>query len=672
MAKLSHIFGGGVFEPPPIDQTPIASPEAQLTEAMINAGFTAPETLYFDGKIHRFRSGQKGGKAAGDKTGWYIAFDGEIAAGKFGCWRAGVDHNWRAVVNRKLTAQEEMALTRRMAEARVLRDAERAKQHETAADTVEIIWSSCMAASPDHPYLKRKNINPNGARVTGDGRLVVPLFDSEGVLSSLQYIDSEGGKLYHMGGATGGCFWQLGVADEPGVIYMAEGFATAATIHEATGRPCAIAYSASNLVPVLGALREMLGTQQEIVIVADFDKSGVGQKYAEQACAKHGARFVVSPTESDVNDFVLAGGDLAFLLAPTLQEWLMGADSFSSQPAPLKWLIRDWIQANALIMIHGPSGGGKTFITLDWILRIASTITQWNNKNVKNGPVVYLAGEGHHGLKGRIAGWKHHHNVQHLEMWISPEGVDLNTPEGYNKVAEAIRALGVRPSLIAVDTMHRHLLGDENSAQDAKTMLDACARLMKEFDCSVILVHHTGVSEEAQHRARGSSAWKGALDIEISVVPTVDNRPIEIVQRKSKDSELAATVYAKLIGVQIPGWFDEDGQPVTTAVVELVEPVEVVKKDTKVDESLKRFKRSWFKNHCQMHENMPFVTREAMLEFLIENDGLSAASANKYCQSSNDKFIGGLVNADVLVVLEQGWAIKNEVIASAWMVEKNG
>jgi KaiC/GvpD/RAD55 family RecA-like ATPase len=453
---------------------------------------------------------------------------------------------------------------------------------------------------------------------------------------------------------------------------MAEGFATAATIHQATGRPCAIAYSASNLVPVLGALRAQHGATQEIVIVADLDKSGVGQKYAEQACAKHGGRFVVSPTESDVNDFVQTGGDLAFLLAPTLQEWLMGADSFSSQPAPLKWLIRDWVQANALIMIHGPSGGGKTFITLDWILRIASTITEWNNKAVKNGSVIYLAGEGHHGLKGRIAGWKHHHNVQKLDMWVSPEGVDLNTPEGYNKVAEAIRALGVRPSLIAVDTMHRHLLGDENSAQDAKTMLDACGRLIKEFECTVVLVHHTGVSEEAQHRARGSSAWKGALDIEISVVPSVDGRPIEIIQRKSKDSELAQTVYAKLIGVQIPNWFDEDGEPVTTAVVELVEPEISVKKDTKTDENIKRFKRSWFKNHCEIQENAPFVSRDGMIRFLIENDGLSKSSAETYCKPSNDKFIGSLVNADVIRVFNDGWVISNEVIASAFMLEKNG
>jgi hypothetical protein len=87
------------------------------------------------------------------------------------------------------------------------------------------------------------------------------------------------------------------------------------------------------------------------------------------------------------------------------------------------------------------------------------------------------------------------------------------------RVVEAIRALPVPPSIIGIDTLHRFLAGDENSAQDAKTMLDACAALMREFNCSIVLVHHTGVSDEAQHRARGSSAWKGALEIEISVVP---------------------------------------------------------------------------------------------------------------------------------------------------------
>src|SRR6056297_116862 len=97
-------------------------------------------------------------------------------------------------------------------------------------------------------------------------------------------------------------------------------------------------------------------------------------------------------------------------------------------------------------------------------------------------------------------------------------------------------------------------------------MLDACNAIQQEFGCSVLLVHHTGVSDEAQHRARGSSAWRGALDIEISVKPGTDSTPIEIIQRKSKDAEMAEIIYGELKSVTIDGWFDEDGEPVTSAV----------------------------------------------------------------------------------------------------------
>jgi hypothetical protein len=153
-------------------------------------------------------------------------------------------------------------------------------------------------------------------------------------------------------------------------------------------------------------------------------------------------------------------------------------------------------------------------------------------------------------------------------MWLSKDGCDLNTPEGYIKVVDSIRQLNNPPCLIVLDTLHRFMSGDENSAQDAKTMIDACGALMREFNCSVVQVHHTGVSAEAQHRARGSSAWKGALDIEVSIVPAEEpGQPIEIVQRKSKDAEIAQPITARLESVEIPGWIDEDGEQVTSAVL---------------------------------------------------------------------------------------------------------
>jgi phage/plasmid primase-like uncharacterized protein len=243
MADLTSIFGGE-WSPASLDNASggnasggsliiVDAPELQMADAMSAAGITPPEKIIFDGRIHRFNSGTKG-KGGFDKSGFYIGFSDGVPAGHFGCWRAGIEQPFRANIGRKLSVAEEMANSRRMAEARRLRDAELAKSREAAADTVAVIWRDAGAASSDHPYLKRKGIQPHGARVTGDGRLIVPLFDDTGELSSLQYVAIDGEKRYHPGAATGSCFWSIGVPD--GTVYVAEGFATAATIHEVTNK----------------------------------------------------------------------------------------------------------------------------------------------------------------------------------------------------------------------------------------------------------------------------------------------------------------------------------------------------------------------------------------------------------------------------------------------------
>lgn len=641
---------------------------------MLEAGLTPPYDIWMDGKIHRFSSGTKG-QGGHDKAGWYLVFGDGVPAGRFGCWRAGMEVTWRADVGRKLTDAEEMANMRRMAEARALRDAELERTREVAGQAIEIIWSGAQAAHPDHPYLARKGIGVHGARVTGDGRLVVPLYSKDGKLSSLQYIAHDGGKMYHSGAQSGGNFWMLGTMDEPGPLYVAEGFATAATIHEVTKRPCVIAYSANNLPPVVGTLRELYGDAQDVVIVADNDKSGTGINHANQASAKHGARVVMPPELGDANDYAQAGGDLLALLVPAgvADEWLVPADSFSEQPAPISWLVKRWLQDNALIMVHGPSGGGKTFVVLDWCLRIASKTPEWCGQRVKPGTVVYLAGEGHHGLRGRIAAWKHKHQAGPLSMWLSRAGCDLNTPEGYIKAVNHISKLPERPSVIVVDTLHRFLSGDENSAQDAKTMLDACGALMEKFGCAVILVHHTGVSEEAQHRARGSSAWRGALDIEISIIPAKDGGPMQIVQRKSKDAEMAEPVYVRLASVEIPGWIDEDGEQVTSAVIEQSDDApaqQTPKKPSKHVETMRIIERAWFAGGAEVRRQSPYISRSALRDFLA-HEGLSESSVVKKTDPTNASgIIAPLLNAGSIEAHEHGWIVCGDEDASAMMMRR--
>ena len=669
MSSLENVLGGP-WAPPP--EKLVAPPGVQLIDAMKAAGLEPPEEIHFDGKIHRFRSGTKGSPGHGDKPGWYLVFGDGIPAGRFGCWRAGLEITWRADVGRKLTEFEEMAHARRINESKVLREAAQERQHKVASETVEKIWLSGIAAHPDHPYLKRKGIQTHGVRTTGDGRLMVPLYDADGTLATLQYIDEDGGKLYHPGGQTGGKYWIVGTMDEPGVLFVAEGFATAATIHEATNRPCVVAYSASNLVPVTGTLREIYGATQSIMIVADHDSSGVGQRYAEQASAKYGARMVMPPILGDANDYAQAGHNLVGLLMPVKDDWLIPADDFCAQPSPISWLVKRWIQSQALVMVHGPSGGGKTFVVLDWCLRMASGIEDWAGHKVRQGNVVYLAGEGHHGLRGRVAAWKHHHQAGKLAMWLSKDGCDLNTPTGYLKVVEQVRMLKDRPSVIVVDTLHRFLAGDENSAQDAKTMLDACNALMQEFDCSVILVHHTGVSEEAQHRARGSSAWRGALDIEISIVPGKKDQPLQIVQRKSKDAELAETIYVDLQQVAIPGWIDEDGQPITSAVVVQAQAPAPAKKDSKIDGHRKTFENAWWACGAEIRDGLPYVSRSALRDKLSADGRKPRTIENDLSVAYPDKLIGALILAEIISPFEHGWIVVDEVQSSAMMMRKGG
>ena len=659
MADINDIFGGP-FIP---SHKHVDPPELQLAVAMRSAGIEPPPKLEIDGQLHRFSTKGRGR----DDSGWYVAFPDEPVAGRFGCWRDQIDCVFRAEIGRDLSPAENMSIVRRQSEAKAERDLARQRKADVAASTVETIWRDAIGASPDHPYLKRKGINPHGARLTGDGRLIVPLYGADGDLASLQYI-SETEKRYHPGGSTKGCSWTLGEVT-PGPIFVAEGYATAATIHEVSGRPCMVAYSANNLPEIVRQAREAHGQAQEIVIVADNDESGVGRNKADQASAKHGGRIVIPPSQGDANDYQQSGGDLAGLLFPPADDWLVPADAFSEQPAPINWLVKHWLQSQALIMVHGPSGGGKTFMVLDMVLAIASrgAVPEWFGNKVRHGAVVYLAGEGHHGLRGRVAAWKQHKGVTALDMWLSRHGLDLNTPQGYQKTVDAIRALPSVPEIVVVDTLHRFLNGDENSALDAKTMLDACAALINEFECSVVLVHHTGVNVEAQHRARGSSAWRGALDIEISVVP---GDTIEIVQRKSKDAEEAGSIWVELQSVPIKGWLDEDGEQVTSAVLaEGQKPVKA-ERDSPIAKHRKLFENAWWAAGAEVQDGEPYLSRSAFKAYL-EAQGHSEGTVKNYMKPSYENGpIAMLQEGQIIRIHSNGWIVLDQVWASAMLMSR--
>lgn len=431
----------------------------------------------------------------------------------------------------------------------------------------------------------------------------------------------------------------------------------------------------AGLTAIAGAMRRHgLGESEILAALRVANETRCDIPLPSSEVARIAASVARYEPASDLAASAALGDEAAESLLASDDDWLVSADAFSEAPAPISWLIKGWLQDSALMMVHGPSGGGKTFVVLDMCLRLAAGMADWMGRKVRPADVVYLAGEGHHGLRGRIAAWKHYHGCKLLSMWLSRAGVDLNTPEGFVKALQQIRKLPRKPRLIIVDTLHRFLAGDENSAQDAKTMLDACAALMREFECSVLLVHHTGVSEEAQHRARGSSAWRGALDIEISVVPAKDGQPLQIVQRKSKDAELAQPIYASLQQVTIPGWVDEDGEPVTSAVITAVTaPVTAPNKGgSKLNQHRRMFERAWWDSGAELRDGAPYVSRSAMLDYLTTKMGLSEASARIYCKpAAAGKPISALIDARMIEAMDHGWIVVDGAQAASMVLQKN-
>jgi hypothetical protein len=496
------------------------------------------------------------------------------------------------------------------------------------------------------------------------------MLSPEGEIASLQYIPPDGqNKRYHGGGRKEGVFYSL--PGDDGTVCIAEGYATAASVFEATGHTTYVAFDAGNLASVAVMAREH-HPGADLVVIADNDhpapnSDNPGLEAAAKAADACRGRYVCPPdVGTDANDYANAGGSIQALIQPPSSDWLVQADDFASEPTPIRWLIKNHIQREALHMIHGPSGGGKTFLVLDQCLSIAAKMESWCGHTVRHGTVVYLAGEGHHGLRGRVAAWKQYHRVDKLDMWLSKAGTDLNTPQGYGHVTAAIDALPSPPCMIVVDTLHRFLEGDENSAQDAKTMLDACNDLQRRYEAAVVLVHHTGVSDEAQHRARGSSAWRGALDIEVSVVPGTDDAPMSVVQRKMKDGEIASDIHMRITSVELP-WEDEDGEPVSSAVVVQDEDWAAKKKEPDSHAKARQSIESAWIAMGDLSNGRPYLTESAWRDHhkMTHHDKKPATLRQQF-----KRFKDALIESKFIEIAGAGFIISDPIAASSVILAK--
>lgn len=273
-------------------------------DAIAVAGLGKP-TITADGEIHRFRVE---GDKAGTLNGWYVFFPVPVAAGAFGSWKTGQAEKWCIKSDTELSHAEREQLAKQLETARKARQTQQQKAWQQAADKAVIRW---RAAQPldgisSHDYLKRKRVHAHGLKLEGNN-LLVPLRNIAGRLWSLQLITPGGSKRFMGGGKTSGMFHAIGKAKPDGLIYLAEGYATGATVHKLQYAPVVCAMTADNLLPVALAIRSKY-PQAELIIASDNDRftaGNPGATKAEIAARAVGGSFILPefPDGCDGTDF---------------------------------------------------------------------------------------------------------------------------------------------------------------------------------------------------------------------------------------------------------------------------------------------------------------------------------------------------------------------------------
>lgn len=260
------------------------------------------------------------------KSGSYLLREYTAASGDSLVYGHGTNFKTGATVDVKpdgagLSPAERKAFAEARAEADAQARADREAKANDAQRRAEKIWPN-LPEQGRSEYLERKQVGAYGVRFAR-GAIVVPVRRDK-ALVGLQWISADGAKKFLTGTPKRGACHRIGSMSGDSPVLIAEGYATGATLHQATGYPVLVVFDAGNIAPVLDRLRARV-RMRTVVICADDDhetkpqgsqtaeQANAGQYKAQAAAEAHRA-FVVSPSfvdpagRTDFNDMHVEQG----------------------------------------------------------------------------------------------------------------------------------------------------------------------------------------------------------------------------------------------------------------------------------------------------------------------------------------------------------------------------
>jgi len=425
-------------------------------------------------------------------------------------------------------------------------------------------------------YHERKGVELFGSKLSGDN-VVVQLFNTDKQRVGTQTISPDGKKKFNAGlDKSGGCFGVVGKLTGVGLAYVAEGWATSASVYAATGTTCIFALDSGHMPVAVEAIGEAW-PELELVIAADNDEAGI------RAAKATGKRWAVPQGQGqDWNDVHVALGVVAVmegLQRAKISDGLFTLMSDIEIRSP-EWLIGNddtgILEADTLGIIFGASGAGKTFVSLGMAMCIASG-KSYHGYDVSQGPVAYVAGEGNHGFARRVAAWCSANDVKlgDVPFYKSNGSITLSN-ETLPDILESLHQIEAdkgKLKLIVLDTLDRTIEGVEDKNEDTKKYLDLCDIIRTEFSATILIIAHVGHS--ATERAKGSTKLKDRMDASYLVAEWGPHK-VMLTPKKMKDAdEPEALAFLKVpVTLEAVG-----GKETSSLVLELTHDKPMDKKD---------------------------------------------------------------------------------------------
>lgn len=439
-------------------------------------------------------------------------------------------------------------------------------------------------------YLAKKEIDyiEGDAFVAADGKVNVPLRNAWTITqndrpSGWQEIHADGTKLFQKGQPTIGQFHPIGELVDSAVVLVCEGFATGQALHKATKLPVAAALSSHNMWAVAADLLsgDPIVQARQVVICPD---TGQEEKIAKMVSGlravfgRNAVKWCLPDSEKSNYDFDDLAQDVGL---EAVNEIIMNSIASRTDPGTTqgkadfimpvaermkhrttsKYFVKGLLYEKSMNAVVAAPMAGKSFLAVDLALCVSAGI-DFHGRKVNQSNVLFLAGEGGHGLNARFKAAQIEKGLSETPcgLFSTAGAVDLLDDTAMQETSDFIKENSI--GLVIIDTFARSFGRDENSASDVGQAINNIGKYFIQAGAAALIVHHSG--HGAKDRARGSSAFRAAMDCEIGV----DRTDTGLVMKcyKSKEFEPWQDEHYTLKKIDT-GWLDEDGVPINSLVL---------------------------------------------------------------------------------------------------------